>query len=232
MKNKFLKIISVVFIFIALAGFWGYNKYFKPDPEIRQQLDNQFGAKFFTSFDDKKVDNHIEAASNVQSTDNLAKKIDNTLQVPMSEQIKDQAEDQTVTNSTPVNSTPANETPETIVAQRITQDDINNKYTPQFTYLQNVALSRLDTLYAAAIQEYLQNSKAGTVNRSALLQKYIQAGTMLEANIDSQFYSTLNAMQAELIANNLPTDIVDINKSKYEKAKSAKRSQLLAKAIK
>jgi len=95
--------------------------------------------------------------------------------------------------------------------------------------LQSVAMSRVDTLYSAAVQEYVQSSKAGTLNRSELIQKYIQAGTRLEASLDSQFYSTLNAMQAELIANNLPTDLVGVNKSEYEKAKSSKRSQLLAK---
>ena len=50
--------------------------------------------------------------------------------------------------------------------------------------------------------------------------------------MDKQFYSTLYAMQAELIANNLPTDIVGVNKINYEKAKSVKRSQLLDKARK
>jgi hypothetical protein len=55
---------------------------------------------------------------------------------------------------------------------------------------------------------------------------------MLEGSVDNQFYSTLNAMQAELIANNLSTDIVGVNKSEYEKAKSNKRSQLLAKVLK
>jgi len=36
-------------------------------------------------------------------------------------------------------------------------------------------------------------------------------------------------MQAELIANDLSTDIVGAHKSEYEKAKSDKRSQLLTK---
>ncbi len=214
MKKKFLKITGIVVIFMALGGFWGYNKYFKPDPEIQQQLNNQFGAEFFNSFDDEKVVNNSEAVNNIKSVDDLAKKIE----------VKEQEEVKTVTNSTPVN--------ENIVAKRITQDEINNKYKPQFNNLQNVALSRLDTLYSAAIQEYVQSSKAGTLNRPELVQKYIQAGNMLEANLNSQFYSTLNAMQAELIANNLPTDIVGVYKIEYEKAKSDKRSQLLVKVRK
>lgn len=211
MKKKLLTITGIMVIFMALVGFWGYNKYFKPNPEIQQQLNNQFGTEFF----------NIKPNNDATSADDLKKKIDTPTNVSTSQKVKEQEESKDVTTSTPVN--------ETIAAKRITQDEINSKYKPQFIYLQNVALSRLDTLYSAAIQEYTQRSKAGTLNRSELVQKYIQAGTMLEANVDSQFYSTLNSMQAELMANNLPTDIVGVNKTAYEKAKSSKRSQLMAK---
>jgi len=210
MKKKLLIITGIMVLLMAGVGFWGYNNYFKPDPDIQQQLYNQFGAEFF-KFNDQKVVNNSGAVNNVKSADDLAKKTD----IPLIG---------SDTTSTPVD--------ENIDAKPITPDEIDNKYKPQFNYLQNVALSRLDTLYSAAIQEYVQSSKAGTLNRSELAQKYIQAGTLLEANVDSQFYNTLNAMQAELIANNLSTDIVDVHKLEYEKAKSAKRSQLLAKVRK
>lgn len=212
MKKKFLKITGIIILFMALVGFWGYNKYFKSDPEIQQQLNDQFGTEFFNSFDDGKVVDNEKSKNDLRS-DNQVKTVDDTKnKIDVS------------TTSTPVN--------ETIAAKGITLDEISLKYTPQFNYLQNVALSRLDTLYSAAIQEYIQQGKAGTLNRSALAQKYIQAGTMLEANVNSQFYSTLDAMKAELIANNLSTDIVGVIKTEYEKAKSAKRSQLLAKVRK
>ena len=224
MKKNFLKITGIMLLAMALVGFWGYNKYFKPDPEIQQQLIHQFGEEFFNSFADKIVVNNSGTSNNVKSVDDLAKKNDIPKIVSMLEKSKVQEEDKSVPSSTPAN--------EPIVARSVTQDEITNKYKSQFNYLQNVALNRLDTLYSAAIQEYVQNRNAGTLNRPELAQKYIQAGTMLEANMDSQFYSTLNAMQAELIANNLPTDSVGVIKSEYEKAKSAKRSQLLSKARK
>ena len=224
MEKKFLKITGIIVLFMALVGFWGYNKYFTPDPKIQQQLNSQFGAEFFNSFNDEKYVNNLGAVNSGKSVDDPAKKLDIPSIVPMPEKVKEQAEGTKVITPTPVN--------ESIVTKQITQDEINNQYKPQFNYLQNVALSRLDTLYSAAFQEYTESSKAGTLNRSALVQKFIQAGTMLEANVDNQFYSTLNAMQAELIANNLPTDIVGVNKINYEKAKSDKRSQLLAKARK
>lgn len=214
---------------VVLGLLWGYNKYFKPDQEIQEQLNNQFGAEFFNTFDDQKVvtssgavDN-VKSDNNVKSVDDLAEKIDKPIIVSKQKMVKAQQESQT--DETPVNE-------ENIDVKQITQDDISIKYQPQFSYLQNVALSRLDTLYSAAIEEYVQGRKAGTLNRSELAQKYIQAGTLLEANVDRQFYSTLNAMQAELISNKLPTDIVDVYESEYEKAKSNKRSQLLAKVRK
>jgi len=220
MKNKFLKITGIMVLLIALVGFWGYNKYFKPDQEIQQQLNDQFGAGFFNSFNDEPVVNN-SAVNNVKSVEDIVKKTDSLSFISTLKKVQEPVAGKIVTTPTPGN--------ETIVVKGITQDDINNKYKPQFAHLQSVALGRLDTLYSAAVQEYVQSSKAGTLNRPALVQKYIQAGTMLEASLDSQFYSTLNAMQAELIANNLPTDLVGVNKSEYEKAKSSKRSQLLAK---
>lgn len=220
MKKNFLKITGILVLLMALVGFWGYNKYFAPDPEVEQQLNNQFGADFFT-FDDEEMINNSEAVKKDLSVDDIAEKTDSPMIVTMPDKVNEQEKG---TTSTPVN--------ETIIENRITQDDISNKYKPQFAHLQSVALSRLDTLSSAAIQEYVQSSKGGTLSRSELLQKYIQAGIMLEASVDNQFYSTLNAMQAELVANNLPTDIVGITKRDYENAKSSKRSQLMAKALK
>ncbi|GAB6154508.1 hypothetical protein JCM17380_32580 [Desulfosporosinus burensis] len=225
MKKKFLKITGIMVLIMALVGFWGYNKYFKPDPEIQQQLDNQFGPGFFNSFTDQKdgksglVNNDVSSNNEVKPENDVS----NNEVIPHDEEKPIYDSDKKT--DLPNTSTPVNEA----IAKVITLDEITLKYTPQFDYLQNVALSRLDTLYSAAIQEYVQRSKAGTLNRSELAQKYIQAGNLLEANVNSQFYSTLDALQAELMANNYPTDSVRVIKTEYEKAKSAKRSQLLAK---
>lgn len=211
MKRKILKITGIVVLCIALGGLWGYNKYFKPVPEIQQQLNNQFGADFF-SFDNEKVVN------------------------PTQNNEKSDVDHNSVNPDNSVNSNKGHVaetlTPEQKNTATVTHDEINKKYKAQFSSLQSAALGRLDALYAAAAQEYVQSKKDGTLNRSEFVQKYMQAGRTLEANMDSKFFSTLNAMQAELIANNLSTDIIGVYKQEYEKAKSAKRSQLLAKAIK
>lgn len=227
MKKKFLKITGIIVLVISLGGLWGYNKYFKPNPVIQKELNNQFGTDFFNSFDPQNVGNNSSNGSANKAT-GAANNIPGTGVINNSGAVNNGKVDgsEEKSNSQSAASTPGNETN---AAQGITQEEITNKYMPKFTYLQNVALNRLDTLYSAAIQEYEQGKKAGTLNRSQLAQKYLQAGTMLEASVDNQFNSTLNAMQAELTANNFPTDIIGVTKSEYEKAKSAKRTQLLAK---
>jgi hypothetical protein len=218
MKKKFLIITSLIVLFIAVVGFWAYNVKLKPDPEIQQQLDDQFGAGFF-NFNDETVFNNSGAAKgadNRKSTDEL-----NTN--------KDIITFESVLKKIGQVTSPMDKN---IAANQATPEEITAKYQSQLYYLQNTALSRIDTLYSTAIQEYLQRTKAGTLNRSELAKKYLQAGRTLEANVDSQFYSTLNSMRAELIANNFSTDIIGVIKAEYEKAKSAKRSQLLAKVLK
>jgi|SRR5680860_265129 len=227
MKKKFLIITGILVLVLAVGGLWGYNNYFKPDPVIREQLNDQFGADFFKPFGDGKVDNNSGTVNNPTSNSDVnpggdpTKKLDTPANGLTPEEVKQQEESKIVTDPTP--------TKGTIAEKPVTQDEITNKYKPQFDYLQNIALSRLDTLYSTAKQEYVQGKKDGTLNTSALFQKYFQAGAMLEAGVDSQFNSTLNTMKAELIANNLPTDIVGVIKGDYEKAKSTKKSQLLAK---
>jgi len=222
MKKKLFIILGLVFIAIALVSYWGYNKYFKPDPKTQQQLNSQFGADFF-NFDE--ADKKPGPINKEKFSADLAQKID----IPTLVSIMEKAKTQEDSEQTSMPEAASTSEKETNVAKQVTQEAIDNKYKNRFMYLQSAALSRLDTLYSAAAQEYAQNKKTGTLNRSELAQKYIQAGTMLESSMDNEFNSTLNAMQAELIANNLPTDSVGIYKSNYEKAKSAKRSQLLAK---
>jgi len=220
MRSKFVKIAGVMVLLIAVAGFWGYDKYFKPDLEIQHELTNQFGEDFFTSFDDLNVEKDLSMEGQPTNQPKTADDMSEMVETPDNE--PKQTELGTITTPVKQNTT----------SKEVTLDEINNKYKSQFSYLQSVALSRLDTLYSAAVQEYAQRKKEGTVNRSALAQKYIQAGNMLEANMDRQFNSTLNAMQAELVANNLSTDLVDAIESEYENAKSAKRSQLFSKLTK
>lgn len=224
MKKKLLISTGILLLFITLIGFWGYNNYLKPDPNIQQQLSNQFGTDFFNSFEDKIAKESGPVNTQKFGVD-LTQKTDTPKIVSAMERAR-LPQNTTLTALAETASTPAKQAND---ANPLTQEDINNKYRARFNYLQDMAFSRLDTLSSAARQEFLQNKKAGTLNRSALVRKYIQAGTMLETSMDSEFNHTLSEMQAELAAHNLPTDSVEVYKSEYAKAKSAKRAQLLAK---
>lgn len=227
---------------IAIAGFWGYNSYFKPDPKVQQQLKSQFGADFFNVSVDQTGTADAGAANNSNSKVNTANgktvagesgkggtpsessQNQNQSNQVQSGQIQNASEKLAAEASTSGNNNAA--------ANSITQDEIVQKYMPKINGLQNIALSRLDALYSAAIQEYRQDKNNGTLNRSQLAQKYIQAGTMLEGSVDGQFNKILNSLQAELVANHFPTDEVNVIKNEYEKAKSQRRAQLLSKALK
>lgn len=219
MRKKIIIITSIMVLMLAGAGVWGYNSFFKSDPEIQQQLNNQFGEDFFKSFNDEIADVNSGASNNEQKTNGMNLAGD----APSSELATEKVQQGNAISNTAADGNQG------VLDKEITKEQVINKYQPKFNYLQNVALGRLDTLYSAAAKEYEQLRKAGTLNRPALAQKYIQAGTMLEANVDNQFYSTLNAMQAELVANNLPIDVIASNKAAYEQAKSNKRAQLLSK---
>lgn len=213
MKNKLFKILGSIVLIIAIVGFWGYNKYLKPDPVIQQQLVEQFGEDFF-SFED------VEPAGEVGSGDS-ERKVTSPPQKNSSEGTNmDTDAGIAKENVDDKNSVP----PKGENTEPVTLEQIDNKYQPQFTHLQNLAVSRLDTLFATAIQEY----KEGTLSRSQLSQKYIQAATTLESNVDSQFYAVLAKMEKELKGNNLATDMVNVYKVNYENAKSDKRAQLFA----
>lgn len=227
MRKKWLGITGIVVLLIGILGFWGYNELFKPDPEVQQQLTEQFGEDFFT-FDNIDLD--------ISEPLNSAGEVDETLpsssgsepagdSSQLNESKMPRQEDNKQDKGTDVGSkvvvAPANGDK---VSNIVTAEQINTKYQPQFAHLQDLAVSRLDTLYAAAVQEY----KEGGLSRPQLAQKYIQAGTTLEANVDSQFYGVLAKMEKELKANNLATDSVKVYGEHYENAKSAKRAQLFA----
>ena len=106
-------------------------------------------------------------------------------------------------------------------------DSIVANYRPAFESLQDQAMNRLDDLLATAMEEYYAQERAGTVDRFKLTNKYIQAGRILEDNVDTTFYSLLDEMKAELERNNLPLDVTTEISNTYEEAKTDKKRELL-----
>ncbi|EHQ91809.1 hypothetical protein [Desulfosporosinus youngiae] len=214
--KKILKITGILALIIAIAGFWGYDKFFRPDPVIQQQLREQFGEDFF-SFEDIELSGDTGSNNSAAVGENDKGEKGNSSPQNTPNQVNAGVNKANEENK---DSAPVKEEREKIP----TPEQVGDKYHAKFMHLQDLALSRLDILFAAALQEY----KEGKVNESQLAQKYIQASTTLEANVDSQFYSVLTKLEEELKENKLATDIVKVYREQYENAKSAKRSQLLA----
>lgn len=218
-RKKPLIIIGVILLMLTLIGLWGYNEFLKPDAAVQQQLYDQFGEDFF-SFDDNSADYPKDPTTQEAMNNALPAGTEPVV-------VKPPVQGETRTQEDiKVSDLPGGQETGTTT----TEEEISSKYKERFTYLQNLALSRLDTLFNSAIQEYQQSKKSGKVDRGALFQKYFQAATTLESGVDGQFYSVLGVMEAELKAAGLPTGLVGTYRDIYEKAKSDKRAQLLAKA--
>lgn len=104
---------------------------------------------------------------------------------------------------------------------------IVERYEPVFEDLEDEALQRLEHLFQNALDEYHREEKSGTLDQFRLTNKYIQAGRILEKNVDETFDSLLAAMERELTAHEHPTDILDEARETYDEAKEAKKRELL-----
>jgi len=226
MKKKFVTVLLCIFIGITGLGIWGYNHFLGDDPVVREQLHNQFGEDFF-SFDIDVLESS-NLAENITSTNPQTEYIPESVNPVQAPKNTDQSPD-------PNHSREAKpeKNNDGLVEDKgkksLTMDEINIKYESKFMLLQDVGLSRLDLLVSTATQEYKEGKESGSLNRSELAKKYLQAGTTLEKNMDNQFYSLLSQMEGELKENNLPTDLVKTYEEIYENAKSSKRAELFAK---
>lgn len=104
--------------------------------------------------------------------------------------------------------------------------EITDNYQPAFTSLERQALKKLDELFDQAVEEYYEKDRDGTFDRFLLTNKYIQAGRMLENNVDETFYELLDQMEAELTARGFPTEVTAEIEQAYEEAKEDKKRDL------
>jgi len=105
-------------------------------------------------------------------------------------------------------------------------EDVIEKYQPRFETLEDRAIERLEELFQAALTEYEEQRRRGTLNRFQFTNKYIQAGQLLEQRVDASFYDLLGRMENELNRNELPTEIIAEVEETYIKAKQQKKEEL------
>lgn len=113
-----------------------------------------------------------------------------------------------------------------IESGKVAQEAIIASYEPHFTSLSNEAIKRLEALFEEAYNEYELNKKEGTLDRVKLTAKYIQAGKLLEKQVDYSFYKLLNQMEQELKDNNLSTHIIEEVEATYLADKEEKKKEL------
>lgn len=106
-------------------------------------------------------------------------------------------------------------------------ETIINNYEPSFASLEKEALSRLDRLFTTAVEDYHSQESTGNLDRFRFTNKYIQAGRVLEKNVDGAFNDLLDEMKDELNRYGHPTTITVEIKETYDKAKSEKKRELL-----
>lgn len=107
------------------------------------------------------------------------------------------------------------------------EKEIENKYIGIFARLEDIALSRLDTLAANAIKDY----KAGR-SIADISSVYTSAANKLQGKVDAAFYNQLNLMKNELKANGLDNSLAIQAETKYQQAISSKKSELMEKVVK
>ncbi len=199
-SSKILKITAVILLILVMAGGWIYFEFFRIDPQLEDQLQQQFGKEFFNP----ETLPSNPAAINEQDLDQASPIVRAALEKLESMEQKDSND-----------------------ISRQTQEEIVKRYLPRFEALEGNATSRLDALFSSGIQEYRQQKGQGTLNKSRLAGKYIKAAGMLEKNVDASFYNTLEEMKSELQQNNLSTDIIKTISQEYDNAKLSKKKQLI-----
>lgn len=230
MRNSGVKIIGAIIIVLALLGWWGYNTWLRPDTSVQEQLAGQFGDDFFMP---GPVDSPPATENNISSgdssiTENFLANREKTRGVQTNG-------DPLPDGSLPIaGEKPARQISESTDSEKtappITEKAIIDKYTPQFSALEQFTNGRLDQIYTAAEQEYGEQSRAGTLNHAAWTQKYLQACLKLQDSVNPQFYGLVNEMEADLKANNLSTNVIAEIKQEYTASKYQKIKELLARA--
>ena len=230
MRSSGAKIIGAVIIVLVLLGLWGYNTWFRPDPSVREQLAEQFGDDFFApgSLDSLPATEKSLSTGVGSITESFLAGREINHYTPI---------DNGSLTDKPLPLEGDKSAPQVAVsiddkktAPQITEKTIIDKYAPKFSAIEQFTNSRLDQIYAAAEQEYGEQSRAGTLNHAAWTQKYLQACLKLQDSVNPQFYGLVNEMEAELKANNLSTNVIDEIKQEYTAGKYQKIKELLARA--
>lgn len=135
--------------------------------------------------------------------------------------------DSKLNNDPPTNETsPSQEEGTTTPIVVDKEQQIENKYAVAFARLEDIALSRLDTLAANAVKDYKSGRSLADISST-----YSSAANKLQEKVDGAFYNQLKLMKNELKANGLDNSLATKAENKYKQAISAKKSELMDKVV-
>jgi hypothetical protein len=101
------------------------------------------------------------------------------------------------------------------------------RHEQRFTALEQVAMHKLDTLYETGRQEYEHERRIGVLDQVVLVLKYLEAGRVLERNMDVVFQAMVTDLRDDLSANRLPLDAAGLVESEYVSRKERLRGHYI-----
>jgi hypothetical protein len=208
-----VSIATVVVLVAVSAVVW-----FQRAPltrQMEQQLSAQFGNEFFTGFDlEPVVPAAEETSSRADDATAAALRLPDPSMSSLSQprlQIR----------------TPVGQRPTTLRTAAVPAHVIMARYELRFVALEKVATERLDALYAAGKDEYSRTRHQGRLHHLGLINKYLQAGRLLEKNIDMAFYNLLAELRQELAQNGHSVERTAAVESEYVSRKNRLRPRFL-----
>jgi hypothetical protein len=207
------RLIVGVLVIAAIAGAWLFHA--AQDTSREQELMGQFGTRFFTDFD---LEPYLPAAQELLAQPIASRTYAQATAAAVTEP-EDTRPDVLQFNPEPDPLAPVQQVP--------TAESIIGRHEARFMALEQVALQKLETLEAMGREEYEQRSAWGSLNRIELIFKYLQAGRLLEKNMDGVFYAMLTDLGRELSQHSHSVDIVQAIEAHYVGQKGQLRSRYL-----
>lgn len=233
-KTPWLAGGGILLVILLVAGTWGYNYYLRPDPELQRQLEEDFGADFFYTFDLDLDSEGGEGGNGLPVGDPGAG--DNSPGGDQGGQSPGQGEGE---GEPPEGENGGDRDGGREGDQgegeggipregQVTEQQVLDKYMPRIKSLEKQSLDRLETLFDSALRDMQEQSQDGSINRLELARRYYQAASKLEKSVDKIFDELLEDMKAELEGHGLPTGVIKEARKEYNSAKAKKKSELLA----
>jgi hypothetical protein len=208
-----VSIATVVVLVAVSAVVWFHRAPLSPQMEHRLAV--QFGSEFFTGFDLEPV---VAVAAETPSRADDAAAV--ALRRP----------DPSVSSLSQPRlqiRTPVGQRPTALRPAAVPAHVIMARYELRFEALEKVATERLDALYAAGKDEYSRTRHQGRLHHLGLINKYLQAGRLLEKNIDTAFYNLLTELRQELAQNGHGVERAAAVESEYVSRKNRMRPRFL-----